>query len=295
MGRGVELPFPLQAPLSAHLHIVTNPEGLWTLSFWGLYGSFPLHDWLNHWPLVTDLTSSHSPLPWGLGVGLKFLLQSAPTLGWDPKITFPKGFSGFEDKKPSIIPLLLSLRKFQEFWKVVNQKLWVKIKYIWEICISVIQMTYIVFLLCMYWPCCTVCGILGPWPGIEPKPLAVKTVACSAALLCLTLCDPVDCSPPSSSVHGILQARILKWIAISFSGRSSQPRDQTHISCISCIGRRILFHWASWEAQSCESSFDHWTAREFPRLDFFPDWTFFLYLCIHIDTYYLYVSIRDSL
>ena len=42
---------------------------------------------------------------------------------------------------------------------------------------------------------------------------------------CLTLCDSMDCSPPDSSVHGILQARILKWVAIPFSQGSSQPRD----------------------------------------------------------------------
>ena len=47
-----------------------------------------------------------------------------------------------------------------------------------------------------------------------------------------TLCDPGGCSPPGSSVHGILQARILGWVAISFSRGSSQPRDQTQISCI---------------------------------------------------------------
>ena len=41
----------------------------------------------------------------------------------------------------------------------------------------------------------------------------------------LTLCDPVDCSPPGSSVHGVLQARILEWVAISFSGGASRPRD----------------------------------------------------------------------
>ena len=44
---------------------------------------------------------------------------------------------------------------------------------------------------------------------------------------CLTLCDPLDCSPPRSSVHGILQARILEWVATPFSRGSSQPRDQT--------------------------------------------------------------------
>ena len=49
---------------------------------------------------------------------------------------------------------------------------------------------------------------------------------------CPTLCDPMDCSPPSSSIHGILQARILEWIAISFSKGSSQPRDRTHVSRI---------------------------------------------------------------
>ena len=50
--------------------------------------------------------------------------------------------------------------------------------------------------------------------------------------LCPTLCDPVDSSPPGSSVHGILQARILEWVAISFSRGSSQPRDQTQVSRI---------------------------------------------------------------
>ena len=48
---------------------------------------------------------------------------------------------------------------------------------------------------------------------------------------CPTLCDPVDCSPPGSSVHGILQARILEWVAISFSREFSQPRDGTWVSC----------------------------------------------------------------
>ena len=52
-----------------------------------------------------------------------------------------------------------------------------------------------------------------------------------------TLCDPMDCSPPGSSVHGILQARILEWVAISFSRESSWPRDQTQASRIA--GRRF--------------------------------------------------------
>ena len=47
-----------------------------------------------------------------------------------------------------------------------------------------------------------------------------------------TLCNPIDCSPPGSSVHGISQARILEWVAISFSRGSSQPRDRTWVFCI---------------------------------------------------------------
>ena len=47
--------------------------------------------------------------------------------------------------------------------------------------------------------------------------------------------NPIDCSPPGSSFHGISQARILEWVASSFSRGSSQPKDQTCISCLSCI------------------------------------------------------------
>ena len=65
---------------------------------------------------------------------------------------------------------------------------------------------------------------------------------------CPALCNPMDCSPPGSSIHGILQARILEWVAIPFSRGSSQPKDQTRVSCISCIGRQILYHWATWKS-----------------------------------------------
>ena len=56
--------------------------------------------------------------------------------------------------------------------------------------------------------------------------------ACSVSLLCLTLCDPVDCSLPGSSVHGISQARILEWVAIPFPMGSFRSRDRTWDSCI---------------------------------------------------------------
>ena len=62
---------------------------------------------------------------------------------------------------------------------------------------------------------------------------------------CLTLCDPMDCSPPGSSVYGIFQARILEWVAIFFSRGSSQPRDWTQVSHI--VGRCFTI-WATREA-----------------------------------------------
>ena len=56
--------------------------------------------------------------------------------------------------------------------------------------------------------------------------------ASSVTWSCPTLCDPKYCSPPGSSVHGILQARILEWVAISSSKGSSQPRDRNCVSCL---------------------------------------------------------------
>ena len=61
----------------------------------------------------------------------------------------------------------------------------------------------------------------------------------------LTLCDPMDCNLPGSPVHGILQARILEWVAVPFSGGSSQPRDRTQVSC---IAGRFFTIWATREA-----------------------------------------------
>ena len=66
----------------------------------------------------------------------------------------------------------------------------------------------------------------------------------------LTLCDLMDCSPPGSSVLGILQARILEWGAMPSSRGSSQPRDQTSISSVSCICRWFFTTSATWETPS---------------------------------------------
>ena len=67
--------------------------------------------------------------------------------------------------------------------------------------------------------------------------------------LCLTLCNPMDYNPAGSSVRGILQARILEWVAMPSSRGSSRPRDWT---CISYIGRWILYHCTTWKAFSVD-------------------------------------------
>ena len=78
---------------------------------------------------------------------------------------------------------------------------------------------------------------------------------CLVTKSCLTLCDPMDCSPPGFSVHGILQARALELVAISFFRGSFRHSNQTHVSCMSCIGRQILYHRATWEAP--KTTIDH--------------------------------------
>ena len=79
---------------------------------------------------------------------------------------------------------------------------------------------------------------------------------------CPTLCHPMDCSLPGSSLHGILQARVLEWVAISFSRGSSRPRDRTRVSHIP--GRRFNL-WATREAQKNHRVIDNY--REVTAFD----------------------------
>ena len=98
---------------------------------------------------------------------------------------------------------------------------------------------------------CTARGILSNWTTTEvPGPWTFNwsflVLAPTCTLSHLIMTDslwPVDCSPPDSSVRGILQARILEWTAMPSSRGSSWPRVWTSISCVSCIGRQILYHW----------------------------------------------------
>ena len=89
------------------------------------------------------------------------------------------------------------------------------------------------------------------YPGFKSESLGSwEPCVCMCVCVCVcaqslqlrpTLCDPKDCSPLGSSVHGILQTGISDWVAISFSRGSSQSRDETQVSCVSCT--------ATWEAQ----------------------------------------------
>ena len=92
-----------------------------------------------------------------------------------------------------------------------------------------------------------------PWLGVPwaastgqlaytPVALLCHSLCVLVAQSCPTLCDPTNCSPPSFSAHGILQARIPEWIAIPFSRGSSQPRDRT---LVSCIPGRFFTVWAT--------------------------------------------------
>ena len=83
-------------------------------------------------------------------------------------------------------------------------------------------------------------------------PLHVQLIW-ATKLSCVQLfCDPMDCSTPGSSAHGISQARILEWVAISSSRGCSCSRDQTQVSC---IGRQIIYHLSHQESISDEANF----------------------------------------
>ena len=86
-------------------------------------------------------------------------------------------------------------------------------------------------------------------PSLHFQLLLTSHLPCSPDLTVVsTFCNPVDRGLPGSSVHGIFQARILEWVAISYFRVSSQSEDQTRVSCVSCISRQILYHCTTWEA-----------------------------------------------
>ena len=98
------------------------------------------------------------------------------------------------------------------------------------------------------------------------RPPQTAMSACKAAQSCLTLWPYGLCSPPGSSVCGILQARIQEWVAISSPRGSSWLRDCTHISYVSCIGRLVLYHGTTVEAPNCNNCIYLLQLRWFTRL-----------------------------
>ena len=90
----------------------------------------------------------------------------------------------------------------------------------------------------------SVCSFLTSWTyGISLTINSLLCVLCWVTQSCPTLCNPEDSIPLGSSVHGIIQARILEWGTISFSEGSSWPRNQTSISCVSCIAGGFFTCW----------------------------------------------------
>ena len=89
-----------------------------------------------------------------------------------------------------------------------------------------------------------------PWEALPLIFSQLVWVYAKSLQSCLTLCNPMNCSLPGSSVHRILQARILEWVAIPFSSGSSWPRDWTQASC---IAGRFFTIWATTEAPQLTS------------------------------------------
>ena len=104
---------------------------------------------------------------------------------------------------------------------------------------------------------------LGKSPGFSGLPILhlQHEDAYVHAQLRPTLCDPMGYSPPGSFVHGISQAGILEWVAISSSRGSSQLRDRNCVSCMSCTGIWNPYHWASWEASQHEDKPSYFQSR----------------------------------
>ena len=154
--------------------------------------------------------------------------------------------TGFkEERKNSVVPSLSGTRDWfhgRQIFPQTREWFWDASRALHSLCT--------LFLLLLHW-----IGL--GWSGFRSQRLrpprivnygvrSLAICACAQSLqLCLTLCDPMDCSPPGSPVHGISQAGKLDWVAVPSSRGSSPSRDQTQASC---TGRQILHHWITWEA-----------------------------------------------
>ena len=160
------------------------------------------------------------------------------------------GISNFVEEISSLSHSVVFLYFF-ESWKSFTPG---KFVIIWSIMYYLVQIKYFACLLPweaylfhnIYVKETFICWHQGiSWKG-QKKPsktksyslcLMVHLTSCCTYPRAIALCNVMDCSPPGSSIHGISQARILEWVTVSCSRGSSWPRDRTHISCFSCIGR----------------------------------------------------------
>ena len=115
---------------------------------------------------------------------------------------------------------------------------------------------------------------------------------CAAMLSHVQLCNPMDCGPSGFFVHGISQARIPEWVAISCSSGAFRLKDQTCVSSASCIGRQILYHCTSWGSLSQDMlSYKHlycsriYFHHSFILTHLFCNWKF-----VHLKLLYLFLS-----
>ena len=129
------------------------------------------------------------------------------------------------------VPVYSSIPQLQCIWVFSKKgKLWINLLWTWE---SWFLWEHMFFFL------------LGRQLRMGLLDHMMNAAAAKSPQSCLTLCNPIDGSPPGSAIPGILQARILKWVAIPFSRGSSQLRDQTQVSC---IAGRFSTVWATREA-----------------------------------------------
>ena len=113
-----------------------------------------------------------------------------------------------------------------------------------------------------------------PWEISPLEPWNCMHVCMLSRFSHVGLCNAMDCSPPGYSVHGILQRRTMEWVPVSYSRGSSQSWNGTCVSCISCIARQILYHWATGEAHPFLGGFQKPApAALLPKTPLCPKWS----------------------
>ena len=127
----------------------------------------------------------------------------------------------------------------------VNQKSFLKFVLLIKCFCKFVKNCWDIFIYVCFWVLCFVQLV---YMSVCWYHIILIMCLCICAQSYLAPCNPVDCSPPASSVHGVSQARILEWVAISSSRGSSQSSDGIRISWVSCIGKRILYHYTTWKA-----------------------------------------------